>query len=105
MPCCGGARVWVRSLSPTPTRRPSFRGVVLKSVLTQCSPAGSSWGSGGCAAQVQRKGVQWPLGQVVRSSAPEFPLGHCTGRVVRTTLVYPLELLGAGNRSKAQYRP
>jgi hypothetical protein len=33
-PCCGGARVWVRSLSPTPTRRPSFRGVVLRSVLT-----------------------------------------------------------------------
>jgi hypothetical protein len=38
-PCCGGARVWVRSLSPSPTRLPSLRGVVLRSVLTLCPRA------------------------------------------------------------------
>ena len=27
-PYCGGARFWVRPPPPTPTRRPSFRGVV-----------------------------------------------------------------------------
>ena len=30
--CRGGARFWVRSLPPTPARRPSFRGVVLAPV-------------------------------------------------------------------------
>ena len=40
-PCCGGARVWVRSLSPTPTRRPSFRGVVLKRLVQKVVYFGS----------------------------------------------------------------
>ena len=35
----------MRSLSPTPTRHPSFRGVVLRSVLTPCPPSrnGRGW--------------------------------------------------------------
>ena len=72
-PCCGGARVWVRSLSPTPTRHPSFRGVVLRSVLTPCPPSRNGRGSRGSAALPQRTGAQQLLEQVVWSNAPEFP--------------------------------
>jgi hypothetical protein len=83
-PCCGGARVWVRSLSPTPTRHPSFRGVVLRSVVTPCPPSRNGRGS---AALLQRTGAQQPLEEVVWRNAPEFPEGQITTTVVRPALV------------------
>ena len=92
-PCCGGARVWVRSLSPTPTRRPSFRGVVLRSVLTPCPPSRNGRGSRGSAALPQRTGAQQPLEEVVWRNAPEFPEGQITTTVVRPALVPPCSRL------------
>ena len=53
----------MRLLSPTPTRHPSFRGVVLRSVLTPCPPSRNGRGSRGSAALPQRTGAQQLLEQ------------------------------------------
>eukprot|EP01047_Picozoa_sp_COSAG01_P047673 COSAG01_NODE_4577_length_4906_cov_91.659455_4_plen_72_part_00 len=56
-PCRRGARAWVRSLPPTPARRPSLRGVVLAPVRkVALPPRNDSWDLQKNVIKVPRQG-------------------------------------------------